>query len=458
MTKVLLIEDIPALRLFYEAALREDGLQVTSVGTAAEGLERFREVRPDVLVLDLMLPDRGGMDLMQDCLDLSPSTNVIVVTANRSVPVAVEAMRAGAYDFLIKPFEARQLRDAVRNAVAEGADALDPSETGPMDRFCGFIGGSSAMQKVYGRVQSAARSMATVFITGESGTGKDLCARAVHSCSPRADGPFQRFSCSAIPPERQESELFGHLRGAFVGALSDKVGAAEAADGGTLFLDDISALAPAVQPALLRMLQSATIQPIGAAGPRKLNVRIVCADTRPPVEALHTGLLRKDLFYQLHVIPVHLPPLRDRACDVIQIARATLERHARAEGKQLAGLSNAVRQEFLRHDWPGNVREVVSVMHNIAVLQDGTEVTPEMLPPEYGFGIARRASVNGSDTETVNTPAPFEGMTLAEIERRIIEACIQRHEGSVPQAARELDVAPSTLYRKRVGWAGRSDT
>ncbi|MDV7142402.1 sigma-54 dependent transcriptional regulator [Tropicimonas sp. TH_r6] len=454
MTRILLVEDIPALRLVYEAALREDGHEVTAVGTAAEGLAAFRELRPEVLLLDLMLPDRGGLELMEDCLDLMPTANVIVITANRSVPVAVEAMRAGAYDFLIKPFEPRQLQDTVRNAAAGSTAEPDPAETGPLERFCGFIGGSSVMQKVYGRVQSAARSMATVFVTGENGTGKDLCARAVHSCSPRANGPFQRFSCSAVPAERQESELFGHLRGAFVGALSDKVGAVEAADGGTLFLDDISALAPAMQPALLRLLQSGKIQPVGAAEPLEVNVRIVCADSNPPVEVLGAGRLRKDLYYQLHVIPIHLPPLRDRACDVIEIARHTLDRHARVEGKQLTALSNAVRQEFLRHDWPGNVREVISVMHNIAVLHDGSEVTPEMLPPEYGFGAPRWPRSNGGEAQAEEA---FEGMTLAEIERQVIEACILRHGGSVPQAARELDVAPSTLYRKRAGWNGAAE-
>ncbi|MCB2120686.1 MAG: sigma-54-dependent Fis family transcriptional regulator, partial [Rhodobacteraceae bacterium] len=316
-----------------------------------------------------------------------------------------------------------------------------------------FIGNSEPMRKVYDRIRSAARSMATVFITGESGTGKELCAQAVHDLSDRARGPFVPLNCGAIPSELLESEVFGHVKGSFTGAISDKAGAAASADGGTLFLDEICELDPNLQTKLLRFLQTSTIQPVGAVRPRKVNVRIVCATNRDPLEAVRQGRFREDLYYRLHVVPIQMPPLRDRAEDIGIIADAALERFSREEGRSFRAMDPEVRALFRNFAWPGNVRQLLNVLRNVVVLNDGPVVTRSMLPIEMHHLIESPHAVAGG---TAGPPAVtldgLVGRTLAEVERLVIEATIARHGGSVPRAARTLDVAPSTLYRKIEGW------
>ncbi|WP_372605252.1 sigma-54-dependent transcriptional regulator, partial [Actibacterium sp.] len=237
---LLLIEDTPSLQMVYESVLTSAGYKVAVAGTAQEGLEQFTRLRPHVVLLDLMLPDRSGLDLMRDLLALKPDTNVIVVTANGSINRAVEAMRGGAYEFLLKPFNEQRFLHAVENALSDARRQRgDKPDAAPPGAMAGFVGNSPEMQRVYDRISSVARSMATVFITGDSGTGKEICAQAVHANSNRARGPFVPLNCGAIPPDLLESEVFGHLKGSFTGAIADKPGAAATADGGTLFLDEI---------------------------------------------------------------------------------------------------------------------------------------------------------------------------------------------------------------------------
>lgn len=338
----------------------------------------------------------------------------------------------------------------------------------------GFIGSSPAMDRIHARIASVARSTATVFITGESGTGKELAALAVHASSPRASGPFIALNCGAIPHDLLESEVFGHVKGSFTGAVSDKPGAAAAADGGTLFLDEVCEMAPALQTKLLRFLQTSTIQPVGAVRPRKVDVRIVCATNRDPAAAVRAGLFREDLFYRLYVVPLHMPPLRERGDDVIEIAEAALMRYAREEGRDYQGLDDEVRALFRSHDWPGNVRQLLNVIRNVVVLHDGGRVTREMLPDSLagsvGLSAGMPASLSGSLSPDApllpdeppgrNAPPPrataavegLQGYSMARIERMVIEAALARHGGSVPRAARELELSPSTLYRKIEGW------
>jgi DNA-binding NtrC family response regulator len=298
--------------------------------------------------------------------------------------------------------------------------------------------------------------MATVFITGESGTGKELCALAVHGNSARASGPFIALNCGAIPQDLLESEVFGHMKGSFTGAISDKPGAAAAADGGTLFLDEICEMAPALQTKLLRFLQTSTVQPVGATRPKKVNVRIVCATNRDPLDAVRRGHFREDLYYRLYVVPIHMPPLRERGSDVIEIAEAALQRFAEEEGRKFHGLNPEVQALLSRLPWPGNVRQLLNVIRNVVVLNPGGWVTPEMLPPGLA---AEEAPVPAAMQEAPPQadPSPISGlvgMTLAEAERRLIEATLAQNGGSIPRAARVLDVSPSTLYRKMDGWRG----
>jgi two-component system, repressor protein LuxO len=464
---VLLVEDTLSLQMVYRSILATAGHRVAVASTADEGLQQFRSHRPMVVLLDLILPDRDGLDVMRDIQALQPETRVIAITANGSVNRAVEAMRAGAHDFLVKPFDEGRLLSAVQNALAE-ATPRDPAkaETVPATRVrdpgevaegSGFIGSSEAMRRIHGTISSVARSMATVFITGESGTGKELCALAVHANSNRSNGPFIALNCGAIPQDLLESEVFGHMKGSFTGAISDKQGAATAADGGTLFLDEICEMAPALQTKLLRFLQTSTVQPVGATRPRKVNVRIVCATNRDPLDAVRRGYFREDLYYRLYVVPIHMPPLRERGHDVIEIAEAALTRFAQEENRQFHGLDPAVRNLMLSLPWPGNVRQLLNVMRNVVVLNDGGWVTPEMLPP--GLADEDRpadAPALPSAAPDAFGPASLVGLTLAEAERRLIEATLAQYGGSIPKAARVLDVSPSTLYRKIEAWAAQA--
>ncbi|EEW24520.1 sigma-54-dependent transcriptional regulator [Rhodobacter ferrooxidans] len=451
---VLLIEDTASLAMVYRSVLTSAGHRVLVAGTAAEGLTLFRDRSPSVVLLDLLLPDRNGLELMQDFLALRPSAAIIVITANGSIAKAVEAMRAGAHEFLVKPFDEQRLLAAVENAARPRPVVVPPPAVPrPVSRASSeaFIGSSPVMDRIHATIRSVASSMATVFITGESGTGKELCALAVHDNSARASGPFIALNCGAIPQDLLESEVFGHMKGSFTGAVSDKPGAATAADGGTLFLDEVCEMAPALQTKLLRFLQTSTVQPVGATRPRKVNVRIICATNRDPADAVRRGQFREDLYYRLYVVPIHMPPLRERGNDVIEIAEAALSRFGAEEGRAFDGLAPQVANLFRRLPWPGNVRQVLNVIRNVVVLNEGGLVTPDMLPAHLAD------QDDAPEPLAAEAPAPqidsLIGLTLAEIERQVIEATIARHGGSVPKAARVLDIAPSTLYRKREGWA-----
>jgi len=467
---LLLIEDTPSLQMVYEAVLRNAGHEVVSATTAEEGFARFQELQPEVVLLDLMLPDRPGQALLQDILSVAPETRVVVITANGSINRAVEAMRAGAYEFLLKPFNEQRFVHAVETALAErGTVHVRRTAAAPKDPVAPghFVGSSSEMRQVYDRVTSVARSMATVFITGESGTGKEICAQAVHAASTRAQGPFVPLNCAAIPRDLLESEVFGHLKGSFTGALSDKPGAAAVADGGTLFLDEVCEMDLGLQTKLLRFLQTSMIQPIGAAHPRKVNVRIVCATNRDPLAEVRAGRFREDLYYRLHVVPIHLPPLRDRGTDVLEIAQSALTRFVAEEGRNFVRLAPEVESFFRRLTWPGNVRQLLNVVRQAVVLNDGTEVTLDMLPPslqdEARQVVADVTPMRRAAPERpvppdapVLRPEDLVGRTLAEIEQIVIEKTIDREGGSLPRAARVLDVSPSTLYRKREAWARKA--
>jgi two-component system, repressor protein LuxO len=461
---ILLIEDTLSLQMVYRSILTGAGYRVAVARTAAEGLAQFAALQPAIVLVDLVLPDSDGLQLMQTILATQPGTSVIAITANGSVNRAVDAMRAGAHDFLVKPFDEGRLLSAVQNTLAERrskSSALVVQQveerTSPTESS-GFIGSSAPMVRIHETIASVARSMATVFITGESGTGKELCALAVHAGSARASGPFIALNCGAIPQDLLESEVFGHMKGSFTGAISDKPGAAAAADGGTLFLDEICEMAPALQTKLLRFLQTSTVQPVGATRPKKVNVRIVCATNRDPVDAVRRGQFREDLYYRLFVVPIHMPPLRDRGQDVIEIAEAALLRFAQEEGRDFHGLDPAVRTLLPQLPWPGNVRQLLNVIRNVVVLNPGGWVTPDMLPPGLVDALPTMPDLPRTLKPVPDLPATetLVGLTLAEAERRLIEATMARHGGSIPKAARVLDVSPSTLYRKIEGWRAES--
>jgi len=434
------------------------------VATGADALAHLATHTPAAVLLDLELPDMNGLEILQHIADQRLPCAVIVITAHGSVKIAVEAMRLGAFDFLLKPFNADRLIVTLRNAL-DHQQLSDIVETyrEQIDRgaFAGMLGGSLAMQAVYRTIESAAASKATIFVTGESGTGKELCARAIHDQSPRGAKPFIALNCAAIPRELMESEIFGHVKGSFSGALANRDGAATLADGGTLFLDEICDLNIELQSKLLRFLQTETFQRIGDGRLEQVDIRFVCATNRDPMAEVRDGRFREDLYYRLHVIPIHLPPLRQRDDDVVTLAEHFLIEYAAQEGKSFATFSGGARAVLLSYDWPGNVRELQNVIRQIVVLNQGDEVGVGLLPAEL-------TAARGGDAPAIAESAPEGARPVAEpenledlaklvrpldeIERETIENAIRLSRGKVRIAATLLGISHATLYRKINAW------
>ncbi len=454
---LLLVEDTSSLAMVYRSVLEKAGHSVVACDTISQAREEMGQQQFSVILLDLSLPDGDGMELMGDIL--KGGAKVIVITANGSINRAIEAMREGAFDFLVKPFDEKKLLGAVENAmhmqaVARSRPATEPME--PKSEFHGFLGNSEAMQQIYRMIGNIGRSSATVFITGESGTGKEVAAKAIHAVSARAKMPFVPLNCGAIPADLLESEVFGHLKGSFTGAIANKIGAAEAASGGTLFLDEICEMELSLQTKLLRFLETSKIQPVGAVSAKLVDARILCATNRDPLEEVKAGRFREDLYYRLHVVPMHMPPLRARAEDINLIAEAVLKRFAKEEERDFERISPEVRRIFTQFNWPGNVRQLLNILRNVVVLNNGITVLPEMLPAEIigredGLADNLPATPEAQTDEDCDV-GNFVGLTLAQFERAFVEATISECNGSVPEAARMLDVSPSTLYRKRESW------
>jgi DNA-binding NtrC family response regulator len=464
--KLLMVEDSASLTAIYKAYLGSEGYRIVCVETLGRAHASLDAFAPDIVLLDIELPDGNGMDFLEHSMALPDPPQVIVMTAHGTSNMAVRAVEMGATDFLTKPFDAARLQVTVRNAVQQrnlGRQLRDLSGEG-RQVFCGFIGASAAMQSVYRTIESLAPSDATGFIVGESGTGKELAAEAIHRESPRAGREFVAINCGAIPGELMESELFGHVKGAFTGASAQREGAASVANGGTLFLDEICEMDLELQKKLLRFIQTGTFRKVGSNRLETVDVRFVCATNRDPLEEVRAGRFREDLFYRLHVVPLRLPPLRERERDVLLIADKLLADFARQSGKGFRRFSPEAEDLLLRYPWPGNVRQLQNAIQNAVVLHDGEEIAEHMLPLEIRDGhIAAEAPTAAPSS----APTASAGLRSAEealdqrraieplwmVEKRAIEAAIEACDGNINRAAGLLEVAPSTLYRKRQSWA-----
>lgn len=475
--RVLLVEDDRVQARGVIASLKGQPYEIEHVETGAGGMAAIEKNLPDAILLDLMLPDMEGIEILRSVSERQLPCTVIVVTAHGSVNLAVEAMRLGAYDFIMKPFSAARLHVTLRNALDHSSLSRIVETYKDLDRtsYFGFVGASLPMQAVYRIIDSAAGSKATVFISGESGTGKEVCAEAIHCKSPRGKRSFVAINCGAIPKDLMESEIFGHVKGAFTGAIAEREGAAQRADGGTLFLDEICEMDLSLQTKLLRFVQAGTFQKVGGEKTEAVDVRFVCATNRDPMTEVAAGRFREDLFYRLHVIPIQLPPLRERDDDVILIAQQFLVQFAREEGKHFTKLSAAAEAALQDYAWPGNVREMQNVLRNVIVLNDGDEITEDMLPPALvgkGTGSGARTMVtapimpspppvkrpNGVVAPEVSSNSDFVGTgakiirPLADVEREAIDHAIRICEGNIPKAAHFLGVSASTIYRKKQTW------
>ncbi|TQV79021.1 sigma-54-dependent transcriptional regulator [Denitrobaculum tricleocarpae] len=466
--KVLLVEDNLSLANLYVNFLQAEPVALSHVATGSEAMTAIRNERPSVVFLDLQLPDMNGIEILNWIQNDGIDAAVIVVTADGSLSTAVEAMKAGALDFLVKPFNRERLVVTLRNALErQRLSAIVEKVKGgyPRDNYCGFVGSSVSMQAVYQVIESAAQSKATVFVTGESGTGKEVCAHALHDLSPRNDKPFVPINCAAIPRELMESAIFGHVKGAFTGATQHQSGAAKRADGGTLFLDEVCEMDADLQTKLLRFIQTGSFEAVGSPTTEVVDVRFICATNRDPWVEVQAGRFREDLYYRLHVIPIQLPPLRERDDDILTLVRHFIRVYAEEEGKAFRDVSPEAARVLLDYSWPGNIRELQNVIRNAVVLYDAEVIEPAMLPAKIaqaaGNRVPKAAGAAGAPAALPATAnlAPIDEASLSErivplwkLEKEATEQAIELCGGNIARAAAYLGISPSTIYRKRVSW------
>ncbi len=444
MPTILIVEDEPKMLRLLEMNLAEEGYKVRAAADAEAGLKLFREHRVDVVVTDLKLPGMSGLEFLEAVKRADSRIPVIVMTAYGTVQTAVEAMKAGASDYILKPFSLEELKLIVgkeldvRRLREENRSLRE--ELGRRYEFKNIIARSAKMQEVLATVERVAPSNSTVLLGGESGVGKDMIARALHQHSRRAAGPLIKINCTAIPENLLESELFGYEKGAFTGAVGAKPGKFELADKGTIFLDEIGDVPGSIQVKLLRVLQDREFERLGGTKTLKVDVRVVAATNQDLRAALEEGTFREDLFYRLNVVPINIPPLRDRKEDIPYLADYFVERFARESGKPIRGITPAAQRELMDFHWPGNVRELENIIERGVALSAGDML--DVADVRLDLSPAR-----GVPAATGNIFPP-EGVTLEQFEDGIIQEALRRAAGNKSQAARLLGISRNALrYR-----------
>ena len=443
--KTLIVEDSATLCAIYSQYLDGSGLDVTAVETLASARETLVELNPQLILLDIELPDGNGLDLMDDLCRVTPRPAVVVMTGH-GADYAEQAIDSGADDFLNKPFDAPRLRVTLLNAAdKQKLSQQVESLSGKRERLGPLRGQSPAMQTVFETVESLAGTLATAFVMGESGTGKELAARAIHQLSARAPGPFVVVDCAALAAEQLERALFGDAQGG---------GLVAAAAAGTLFLDEVCSLSFDAQSTLLRLIQHGTYRPVGSSQEVAADVRIIASTNRDPLFEMREGRLREDLYYRLHVVPLRMPPVRERSDDVLLLAQGFLVQIAEEEGKVASQLSDAAANALQHYSWPGNVRQLENTIRQLVLLGPTDEIDEA--------AVYRIISGTEIAVETDGASEPSAGVGDSEsdaaieplwiTEKKAIEAAIAACDGSVNRAAQQLQVAPSTIYRKIQSW------
>jgi DNA-binding NtrC family response regulator len=442
--RVLVVDDDAGMRDMLHGDLGERGFTVTECADAAEALERLATAEVDAIVTDLNMPRMNGVELCERIVANRPDVPVIVITAFGSLDTAVSAIRAGAYDFITKPFELDALVVALERAIQHRALREEVKRlriaVAEARRYGQLLGTGPAMRKVYALLERIADSSASVLVTGETGTGKELVARALHDRGPRKAGPFVGLNCSAVPEALLEAELFGHVRGAFTDASRARAGLFVRANGGTLFLDEIAELPLALQPKLLRALQERKVRPVGSDEEISFDARVVTATNRDLESAVDENRFREDLFFRINVIHVALPPLRARGGDVLLLAQHFVDRYAGQAGKSVSGISPAAAERLLAYAWPGNVRELENCIERAIALTEYDKIAVDDLPEKIRS--YRRSHV------LVASDDPTELVPLEEVERRYILRVMEAVGGNKTEAAQVLGVGRRTLYRK----------
>ncbi|HYL91861.1 MAG TPA: sigma-54 dependent transcriptional regulator [Alphaproteobacteria bacterium] len=444
--KVLIVEDEENERTGLAELISGWGYRTETANDGQEGLDKAVSWSPGIIVTDWKMPRMDGMALLQRIAEQPQRIAVIVLTAQGSIDVAVDAMRVGAYDFIQKPVEPARLKQILQNATRQRTTSLELEATRRKLRDAGMfgqlVGSSKIMQEVYRLVEMVAPSTASVLITGESGTGKELVARTIHEMSPRKAKPFVAINCSAIPETLIESEIFGHEKGAFTGALERRAGCFELAEEGTLLLDEIGEMPIATQAKLLRVLEDHKLRRLGSKMETTVDVRVLAATNKVPEDAVAKGELRTDLYFRLNVFNIHLPRLREHKDDIPQLVESLLADMNSKHSREVGGVSDAVMEVFHNYGWPGNVRELRNTLERAVIVCDGTLVEPRHLPPNFGaMGLRRTAG----DDEGIHLDV---GTTVEAAEKMLILKTLAATNNNKTKAAEILGISLKTLHNK----------
>ena len=447
---VLVVDDEEPFALICKKILVSEGYEVLCEGRGRTALEVVRRSRPAIVLVDRMLPDTDGLTLLKEIKQIAAETLVVMITGFATVDSSVEALQAGAYDYIPKPFTATQLRILTGRAAQQVRLSRDNErlrrELEQQNSFENIIGTSDAMQRIFSIVARVASTDASVFVAGESGTGKELIARAIHGRSRRSKGPFVAINCAALPPQLLESELFGHEKGAFTGADSRHRGLLEVASGGTFFLDEISEMSMELQAKLLRVVQERKIRRVGGDAELPIDVRWISATNRDPEEAVDEGMLRRDLFFRLNVVPLGLPPLRQRREDIPLLATHFLRQFCRQYGRNALRLSPAALRILSQHSWPGNVRELQNVMERLVSLSASEEIDLDDLPDD----VTSTGPWENGAAVSFATDLPFhdaKAEAISAFEQTYLRSLLARTSGNISRAARQAGIDRKTIHR-----------
>jgi DNA-binding NtrC family response regulator len=437
-TSVLVVDDEETARHFCADVLREMGLEVQSANTGREAIAILENGRTDIVLADLVMPGMSGLELLKIISHEYPDVDVVMMTGYGSIPSAVEATKLGAYDYITKPFKADALQSLIRRLVEKQSLAAEINllreQLKVHEGFGNLIGTSAKMQKIYRMILKVAPKRHPVMVTGESGTGKELVARAVHNYSPWRDKPFVPVDCGGLTPTLIESELFGHVRGAFTGATQTRPGLLATAQGGTVFLDEIAELPVELQVKLLRALQEREIKPLGTNQRTRLDARIIVATNQDLEAAIKRGTFRKDLYFRLHVVTLRIPPLRERKSDIPALAHYFMDRYG-GEESAATGISYEAMSRLMSYDWPGNVRELENCIQRALALGSGPQIQVRDLPSNLLYCVGREGA--GGDV-----------LSLKELERKAILQALDAARGDRVRAAKLLGIGKTTIYRK----------
>jgi DNA-binding NtrC family response regulator len=444
--KVLIVEDEENERSGLAELITAWGYRTETARDGLEGLEKAAGWSPGIVLTDLKMPRMDGMELLQRLAEQPQPIAVVLLTAQGNIDVAVDAMKAGAYDFIQKPVDMARLRQILQNAARQRGTTIELEVTRRKLRDAGelgaMVGSSRPMQEIFRLVEMVAPSTASVLITGESGTGKEMVARTIHELSPRKNKPFVAINCSAIPETLIESEIFGHEKGAFTGALERRAGCFELAEEGTLLLDEIGEMPIATQAKLLRVLEDRKLRRLGSKAETPVDVRVLAATNKVPEDAVANGQLRNDLYYRLNVFNIHLPPLRDHKEDIPQLVESLLREMRAKHDRDAGGVSDIVMEMFKNYNWPGNVRELRNALERAVIVCEGSLIDPRHLPPNFGTSGVKTPS---SDASGIRLEV---GTTVEQAEKMLILRTLAATNNNKTRAAEVLGISLKTLHNK----------